>query len=86
LSGEVKNDVILIYEEEPEKAIDTLRHEFIDYLVWLAVRPYEQTTMLYRAMFKGLLERLGENAYEEKERAVEAISRIFSKDTRLEKE
>jgi hypothetical protein len=77
LGGEVKNEVILIYEEEPQRAVETLQHEFLDFLICKAIEPYEQTTVLYKAMINGLLEKLGEKAYFEKERIVEALVRIF---------
>lgn len=32
-SGEVTGTTIRIYEAEPTKALDTLRHEFIEYLL-----------------------------------------------------
>jgi hypothetical protein len=32
-SGEVTGTVIRIYEADLEKALDTLRHEFIEYLL-----------------------------------------------------
>jgi hypothetical protein len=78
LAGEVKDDVIFVYEEKSQEAVDTLRHEFFDYLICRAIRPYEQTTLLYKAMLNGLLEKLGEDAYIEKERVAEALARIFS--------
>ena len=33
LSGEIQNNIILIYESDLNKALDTLRHEFIEYLI-----------------------------------------------------
>ena len=33
LAGEVVNDIIIIYEAKEEKAIQTLYHEFIEYLI-----------------------------------------------------
>jgi hypothetical protein len=86
LSGEVKKNVVYVYDEEFEKALETLRHEFLDFLICAAIKPYEEVAVLYRAMLNGLLAKLGENAYLEKERAVEAISRILSRNHSSEKE
>ena len=79
LSGEVKGTVIWVYEEDCAKALETLRHEFIDYTISIAIKPYEKVTALYAAMFSAVLAKLGEESYREKEKAVEALTRIFSK-------
>ncbi|MGA2681872.1 MAG: hypothetical protein ABSF44_08745 [Candidatus Bathyarchaeia archaeon] len=73
LSGEVKNDVIFIYEENAEKALETLRHEFIDYIISMAIKPYEKVTAIYSAVVNSVISKLGEEAYQEKEKAVEAL-------------
>ena len=78
LSGEVKNDVIYVYEEDCTRALNVLRHEFFDYSVSRAIKPYERATAFYRAMVNALIEKLGEEAYSEKEKVVEALKRIFS--------
>ena len=41
LSGEVKGDVIYIYESEEKKALDVLEHEFVDYLVTMGIDPFK---------------------------------------------
>jgi len=73
LSGKVEEDIMYVYEEDSEKALDVLRHEFFDYLVSVAIKPYEKAASLYRAMINALVKKLGEEAYLEKERVVEAI-------------
>jgi hypothetical protein len=40
LSGEVQNDCILIYESDPEKAIEILNHEFIENIINSISKPY----------------------------------------------
>jgi hypothetical protein len=37
LSGEVKGNVILIYEDDADKAFETLRHEVLDYCISQAI-------------------------------------------------
>jgi hypothetical protein len=71
LSGEVKNGNIYIYEDIEEKAIETLRHEFMDYLISKVVEPY-------KLVANKLVELLNEEAYERKEKIVEALVRLLS--------
>jgi hypothetical protein len=40
--GEVREETIVIFESDSTKALDALKHEFIDYLVSKAIRPYEK--------------------------------------------
>lgn len=71
LSGRVEGATIYIYEEDLSRAVDTLRHEFIDYLVSKAIKPY-------RDLLNALIERFNEEAYRGKEEVVEALVRLFS--------
>lgn len=82
LAGEVRDDVIFIYEVENEVALSTLRHEFFDQLICSAIRPYQQVTIYYKTMFNALLAKLGETAYAEKERTIEILARFVSSDLR----
>lgn len=77
LSGEVKGNTIYVYEEEPAQALDTLRHEFLDYLVSEAVKPYQKVTALYSAMINTLVERLVDEAYLEKEKVIGSLMKIL---------
>lgn len=78
VSGEVKEETVLIYESNLTKALDALKHEFIDYLVSKAIKPYEKATRYYRTMINALISELGEDAYNEKEKVVEALRRTIS--------
>jgi hypothetical protein len=40
LSGEVSGDFILIYEENKEKAISILYHEFVEFLIMPLIKDY----------------------------------------------
>ena len=77
VSGEVKDETVLIYESESTEALDALKHEFIDYLVSKAIKPYEKATRYYRTMINALISELGEDAYNEKEKVVEALRRTI---------
>ena len=70
LAGEVKADLIFIYDEDEEQAIRTLKHEFIDYLVSQAIMPYKEVT-------NKLISLINEDAYKRKERLVEALNKIL---------
>jgi hypothetical protein len=70
LSGEVKGQVIQIYEPSFEKARKTLKHEVIDYFVSQPIEP------LRKALNK-FIELLNEDVYKRKERVVEALTCLF---------
>jgi len=71
LSGEVENNTIYVYECDEEKALETLRHEFIDYMVSQAIEPY-------KSVANRLIQFLNEEAYRKKERTVEALVKLIS--------
>ena len=70
LSGEVKDGVIHIYELEGNRAVEALRHEFIDHLVGQAIEPY-------RSVANKLIQLLNEAAYRKKEEVVEALAKLL---------
>jgi hypothetical protein len=70
LSGEVKGDQIRIYEDNETKAIETLKHEFLDYLVSKSAEPYEKVANL-------LIKMINEEAYLRKEKLVEALEALL---------
>ena len=78
VSGKVEGNVIYVFEQTYAEATEVLRHEFLDYLVSLAVRPYEKAASYYRAMVNSLIRELGEEAYNDKERVVEALVKIMN--------
>lgn len=70
LAGEVKGSKIFIYEDDEKKAVEALRHEFLDYLVSQAIEPY-------RFVANGLIRMLNEIAYKKKEKVVEALLKLL---------
>lgn len=72
LSGEVKGRCILIYESDEEEAFKTLRHEVIDYLIGRTIEPYKEVT-------NRLINMINEDAYKQKERIVEALTRLLAR-------
>jgi hypothetical protein len=69
LSGEVKGDQIRIYEEDEEKALETLKHEFLDYAISKVMEPYERIA-------NKLIGLVNEEAYARKERLVEVLKKL----------
>jgi hypothetical protein len=70
LSGEVKGTTIYIYESDKTKAINTLRHEFIDYCISKPIEPYKDLVNLF-------IKERNQQAYKQKERVVEGLLRLF---------
>ena len=69
-SGEVKGETIYIYDEEEELALETLKHEFIDYAISKVIEPYKEVT-------NKLVLLINENAYKRKERLVESLCKLI---------
>jgi len=74
LSGEVRDNTIYVYDVEEEKAVVTLRHEFLDYCVSQAIEPYKEVA-------NWLIRMINEDAYRRKEKVVEALAKLLRKDT-----
>lgn len=70
LSGEVKSECIFIYEFEADEALETLRHEVIDYFISQTIEPYKKIT-------NRLIQTLSDDAYRKKERVVEVLSNFI---------
>ena len=75
--GEVVKDTIIVYSEEPEKAIDTLWHEVLDYLLCSAIKPYEKLVNRQRIIINSLLAEAQEEAYQKKEEVVEKLKHLL---------
>jgi len=71
VSGEIKNNIIFIYDFDEPVALDTLCHEFIEYIVIKSIEPYRQ-------LANKLMEMFNENAYAIKEETVEGITNLVS--------
>ena len=70
LSGEVRGDKIFIYERDENKALETLRHEFLDYAISQIIEPYRQVA-------NKLIKLINEEAYKKKERLVESLKNLI---------
>ena len=69
-SGEVTGTTIRIYEADPTKALDTLRHEFIEYILTTdLVAPYKRLINKLISLFE-------EEMYDRKEKLVERLQEL----------
>lgn len=72
MHGEVRDGAVFIYDEEPEDALRTLRHEFLDfYITDEVIKPLIKYINLQKTLIEYLV-------YERKERLVEALERALS--------
>jgi hypothetical protein len=69
LSGEVRGETIYIYDGDEGEALETLRHEFLDYAISRVIEPYKQVT-------NKLITLINEEAYKRKERLVESLCKL----------
>jgi hypothetical protein len=74
LSGEVLGD-LKVYDHNEERALRTLRHEFLDFYISQAVEPY-------KIVANSLIKLINLDAYKRKERIVEALGRLFEGEVR----
>jgi hypothetical protein len=71
LEEEVVGNMIFIYSEDPSKAEELLAHGFAEWLL-------NQHTKKYRLLINKLIEVFEQIQYEEKEKIVDAISKLIS--------
>ena len=71
-SGEVIDRTIYIYEEDEARALDTLRHEFIEYIL------STELETPYKRIINKLITAFEEEMYARKERLVERLRELIS--------
>jgi len=71
VEGKVEDNTITIYSENIKDALDTLQHEFVDYMISQAIKPYI-------TLVNSLISILTKEAYETKERSVEALLSLIN--------
>lgn len=69
--GEVVGSTIFVYSQDPDDALQTLRHEFVDAVISSIVEPYLKVV-------NALLSAISEQAYDKKEEVVEALLKLLS--------
>ena len=70
IEGKVEGNTITIYSEDIAGAIDTLQHEFVDYVISQAIKPYVK-------LVNSLMSIITKDAYETKEDTVESMLRLM---------
>jgi len=77
LSGEVRNETIIVYEKDPQRARKTLIHEFLDYMISSVYKP---SVNLLNLMIKGV----NEEVYRRKEGFIESLIELIEPKIRQE--
>jgi len=72
----IEAETIYIYEEDYNKALETLRHKFIDYAVSQIIEPHRQVVNMLIAM-------INEDAYKRKEKLVERLRKLAENQARV---
>jgi hypothetical protein len=70
LAEEVQGDTIIIYAENAQKAIELLRHGFLEWLMNRHTKPYRQ-------LINKLIELFEDVEYQNKEATIEALQRLL---------
>ena len=70
LSGEVRGKVILIYEEDEQAALETLKHEYLDWAI-------SQVIDIHSKVTNKLISLINEEAYGRKERLVDSLATLI---------
>jgi hypothetical protein len=70
LAENVQGDSIVIYAENPKKAIELLRHGFLEWLLNRNTKPYRQLINKLITLFE-------EAQYENKEKTIETLQRLL---------
>lgn len=70
ISGEVRGNTIYVYDTNREVAMETLKHELIDYAVSSLLLPYKEVA-------NKLIEYINESVYQKKEDLVDSLCKII---------
>ena len=71
IEGKVEDNTITIYSENIQDALDTLQHEFVDYMISQTIKPYI-------TLVNSLISILTKEAYETKEKSVEVLLHLIN--------
>lgn len=68
--GEIKENVLFIYDQSENDAWDTLTHELLEYKL-------KQVTRVYRTMINSLIDGYEKLCYERKEEVLESLPKVL---------
>ena len=71
IEGKVEGNTIIIYSKNITDALDTLQHEFVDYVTSQAIKPYI-------TLVNSLMSIITKEAYETKEGTVESLLKLIN--------
>ena len=71
IEGKVEGNTIIIYSKNIADALDTLQHEFVDYVTSQAIKPYI-------TLVNSLMSIITKEAYETKEGTVESLLKLIN--------
>ena len=71
LAEEVVGDTIFIYTEDPQKALELIRHGFAEWILNQHTKPYRQLINKLIALFE-------EQQYEKKEKIIQALTKLMT--------
>ncbi len=69
--GEVKGRTIYVYSDNEQTALQTLKHEVLDFLVSQTIEPYKEFA-------NGVITLLNKQAYGKKEEVIEKLTRLLT--------
>lgn len=72
LSGEIKGNLILIYEDDEARAIETLHHELIEFILFPLIKEYIEIINIQNKLLSQLL-------YKRREDIVEQLTNAMKK-------
>ena len=70
LAEEVKGNTVIIYADDPQEALELLRHGFMEWIL-------NQQTKPYRQLINRLISLFEELQYDKKEKTIDALTRLL---------
>lgn len=80
----VKDNTIYIFSANPDRALEILDHEFLDWLVAKAIMPYQQIINAQRVALNSLFKYIEDQAYGDKELVINALTKLLNSDLQAE--
>ena len=78
--GLVKDNTIFIFSPHPERALEILDHEYLDWLVTKAITPYQHIINGQRVVLNALFKYIEDKAYGDKELVIDALVKLLNSD------
>lgn len=82
--GLVKDNTIFIFASNPDRTLEILDHEYVDWLVVKAIRPYQNIINGQRVVLNALFKYIEDQAYGDKELVINALAKLLNSDLQAE--